>query len=1008
MGVVTRCARTAPLWLLSLGLLAPGCFDPLPPDDAAATPRDVAAEAVDTPEPIDLPTFDIPPLDRPATDVAPDRGPADVAPEAARPDTGMDTGTDTGADTGTDTGAALDASAMMPDADAGDVPVDLPDAGFDIPTVDVPIVTRTELLGPSRGSAVAVTADDRIVVSANRVSGSASVFAMVPGSFGVLARINELALGAGSEPVSVVMAPDNNAAYVLLRVSQRVVRIDRLRSGGELFATRAVVGSEPTSMALSPSGRTLYVTNWGDGTVTVVDTESMRAAVDLELNEALARGGFLGAGAVARRGLAHPRAVVITNDRDGDDDDEVAWVTEYFAQGRTTPGPTGNERFDQSHVGVVYRIPLFTREASAHTLEPAASMGFRDASNVTAGCYPNQLSAIALAAGRVYVAGTCTSPRGPIGDGVVPAPGDAGVPTDAGPTDAGPRDGGATDAGPPAVPALPVQRQNLRTLHTPALWVLDGMTGSEIAAQRVLLNSRWLSLYDARRTPDTDARRYPLTPVDLAFVPGTDGNTTASTVAWVLAYGADAMFRVRFNTNGTVAEVGATGAAFVDLDTAPAAGRGPYGMALGGAASNNAVVVHEHTRNVSLVRLDTQTVIAGAAVTDTALSTANTQIADGRWAFHTGRGRWSLNGQAWSACGSCHPDGLSDNVTWYTARGPRQTIPLDSALNAAGLPRIFGWTAQADEVSDMETEARSTQGGVGAVVHRLHNGLMPPQVSAADRIVFDGTAAVSPQRATPDRHNGLSGTMDGIANATGTLTPRSVLNDWAAITAYVRSIRTPRPPTGLVATDVTAGQGHFVTGRCAGCHGGDRFTLSRRFYTPGAAVTHPSTGTLVTRSWMRQDGFPTAVLPLASAPFRTGALDPVNDQITCVLRNVGTWAAGAGVTAQGVTLAEVRTNMTTASQGANGFNIPSLWGVAHSAPYFHGGNARTLEEALGPTFDAHARAFNGTFLAGTNRATVVRQLVAYLLTLDPRAAVVPVPDTVPGTPAFDPDPCDQF
>lgn len=711
MGVVTRSARTAPLWLLSLGLLAPGCFDPLPPDDAAATPRDVAAEAVDTPEPIDLPTFDIPPLDRPATDVAPDRGPADVAPEAARPDTGADTGTDTGADTGTDTGAGLDASAMMPDADAGDVPVDLPDAGFDIPTVDVPIVTRTELLGPSRGSAVAVTADDRIVVSANRVSGSASVFAMVPGSFGVLARINELALGAGSEPVSVVMAPDNNAAYVLLRVSQRVVRIDRLRSGGELFATRAVVGSEPTSMALSPSGRTLYVTNWGDGTVTVVDTESMRAAVDLELNEALARGGFLGAGAVARRGLAHPRAVVITNDRDGDDDDEVAWVTEYFAQGRTTPGPTGNERFDQSHVGVVYRIPLFTREASAHTLEPAASMGFRDASNVTAGCYPNQLSAIALAAGRVYVAGTCTSPRGPIGDGVVPTPGDAGVPTDAGPTDAGPRDGGATDAGPPAVPALPVQRQNLRTLHTPALWVLDGMTGSEIAAQRVLLNSRWLSLYDARRTPDTDARRYPLTPVDLAFVPGTDGNTTASTVAWVLAYGADAMFRVRFNTNGTVAEVGATGAAFVDLDTAPAAGRGPYGMALGGAASNNAVVVHERTRNVSLVRLDTQTVIAGAAVTDTALSTADNQIADGRWAFHTGRGRWSLNGQAWSACGSCHPDGLSDNVTWYTARGPRQTIPLDSALNAAGLPRIFGWTAQADEVSDMETEARSTQGG---------------------------------------------------------------------------------------------------------------------------------------------------------------------------------------------------------------------------------------------------------------------------------------------------------
>jgi len=995
------------VWLVPLALLAAGCFEPLPgPDDAATSPRDAPVDRVDVPEPIDLPTFDIPPLDRPVIDTAPDlpvdRGPqpvdvaADVAPEATVGDAGLDAvvpGDVPGREDG-----ALD-----------DAPTDVPDAGFDIPTVDIPIVTRTELLGPSRGSAVAVTPDDRIVVSANRVSSSVSIFALVPGSSGVLARINELALGNGSEPVSVVLGPDNNTAYVLLRLSQRVVRVDRLRSGGELFATRAVVGSEATSMALSPSGATLLVTNWGSGTVTVIDTESMRAAVDLDLNAALVASGHLGAGVAARPGMAHPRAVVVTNDRDGSDDDEVAYVTEYFAQGRTTPGPTTLERFDQSHVGVVYRIPLFTREATVHTLEAVANMGFRDANNVIAGCYPNQLSAVALASGRVYVAGTCTSPRGPMGDGVVPPPTDAGVPVDAGPSDAGSGDGGSGDAGPPVVPALPRQRQNLRTLHTPALWVLDATTGAELPTQRVLLNSRWLSLYDTRRIPDTDARRYPLSPVDLAFVPGTNGDTAASLVAWVLAAGADAMFRVRFTTTGAVTEVGTTGAAYVNLDAMPAPGRSPYGMALGGAASNNAVVVHEHTRNVTLVRLDTQTVLGGAAVTDVALSTANAQIADGRRAFQTGLGRWSLGGQAWSSCASCHPDGLSDNVTWYTARGPRQTIALDSALNAAGLPRVFGWSAQGDQVSDMESEVRSTQGGVGAVVHRLHDGLTLPTVTAADRIVYDGTVVTAPQRATPDRHDGLNGTMDGIANATGgTLTPRSVLNDWAAITAYVRAIRTPRPPTGLVATDVTAGATHFVTGRCAGCHGGDRFTLSRRFYTPGPTVTHPTTGNLVTRSWMRPDGFPLDVLPFLSRPFRERATDPLNDQITCLLRNVGTWAAGAGVSPTGVTLAEVRTNMTTVSQGEEGFNIPSLWGVAHSAPYFHGGNARTLEEVFSTTFDEHARVFNAAFLAGSNRATVVRQLVAYLLTLDARVAVVPVPDNIPGTPAFDPDPCDQY
>ncbi len=1001
---MTRSAPPTPLWLALLPALAAGCFEPLPPpEDAAPGPRDAPVDRVDVPDPIDLPTFDSPPLDRPSPDVAPPDLPVDRAlpPVDAPRDATLDAPAP--GDVPADAGSAADGGLPTGDA-AEDAPSDRPDAGADIPTVDIPLVTRVELLAPSRGAAVAVSPDDRIVVSANRVSSSVSIFAMVPGSFGVLARINELPTGGGSEPTSVVLGPDNNTAYVLLRFSQRVVRVDRLRSGGELFATRAVVGSEATSLALSPSGRTLLVTNWGSGTVTVVDTESMRAAVDLDLNAALVAGGFLGPGAVARPGLAHPRAVVITNDRDGDDDDEVAYVTEYFAQGRTTAGPTGNERFDQSHVGVVYRIPLFTREATVHTLEAVANMGFRDANNITAGCYPNQLGAIALASGRVYVAGTCASPRGPMGDGVVPPPADAGVPADAGAADTG-----VGDAGPPVVPPLPRQRQNLRTLQTPALWVLDAATGAEEPAQRVLLNSRWLGLYDARRVPDDARRRYPLSPVDLAFVPGTNGDTAASTIAWVLAYGADAMFRVRFNTTGTVAEVGSTAAAYVDLDAMPAPGRGPYGMALGGSSSNNAVVVHEHTRNVSLVRLDTQTVISGAPVTDTALSVANTQIADGRWAFHTGRGRWSLEGQAWTACGSCHPDGLSDNVTWYTARGPRQTIPLDSALNAAGLPRIYGWTAQADQVSDMESEVRSTQGGVGAVVHRLHDGLTPPSVTAADRFVYDGTTVTAPQRATVDRHDGLSGSMDSVANATGgTVSPRSVLNDWAAVTAYVRSIRSPRPPTGLVATDVTAGQTHFVTGRCAGCHGGERFTLSQRFYTPGAGVTHPSAGSLVTRSWTRLPGFPTAVLPLSTARFRTSPLDPNNDQITCVLRNVGTWASGPGIAPMGVTLAEVRTNMSTASQGANGFNIPSLWGVAHSAPYFHAGNARTLEEALSATFDAHAQAFNPTFLSGSNRATVARQLVAYLLTLDSRAAVVPVPDNVPGSPDFDPDPCEQF
>jgi len=44
----------------------------------------------------------------------------------------------------------------------------------------------------------------------------------------------------------------------------------------------------------------------------------------------------------------------------------------------------------------------------------------------------------------------------------------------------------------------------------------------------------------------------------------------------------------------------------------------------------------------------------------------------GRRFFFTGRARWA--NEAWSSCGSCHGDGLSDNVTWRFAAGPRHPL----------------------------------------------------------------------------------------------------------------------------------------------------------------------------------------------------------------------------------------------------------------------------------------------------------------------------------------------
>ena len=78
--------------------------------------------------------------------------------------------------------------------------------------------------------------------------------------------------------------------------------------------------------------------------------------------------------------------------------------------------------------------------------------------------------------------------------------------------------------------------------------------------------------------------------------------------------------------------------------------------------------------------------------------------------FH---GKQSLD--AWSSCGSCHPDGLADGVTWSFGTGPRQTIPLDgmfSKQNPAD-QRVLNWSAVRGSNTDFNANSRATQGGCG-------------------------------------------------------------------------------------------------------------------------------------------------------------------------------------------------------------------------------------------------------------------------------------------------------
>jgi hypothetical protein len=249
-------------------------------------------------------------------------------------------------------------------------------------------------------------------------------------------------------------------------------------------------------------------------------------------------------------------------------------------------------------------------------------------------------------------------------------------------------------------------------------------------------------------------------------------------------------------------------------------------------------------------------------------------------------------------------------------------------------------------------------------------------------------------------HAGLAGSSDQVSdpqNPLGLAAP-STHTDWQLITAYVQSIRSPRRPSNLDGSKVAAGKTLFESdGACVGCHGGDKWTISSRFYTPAADTN----ANLIAAAWTQPAGFPSALLPAADQKFMRfqNGNAAAFDQIQCILRPVGTFAKADDVVGA---MPELRQDMTTPGQGnqtnGNGFNPPSLLGIQVGAPFFHGGGATTLESAFSPTFKAHYTIISPNFLSETDpaeRAAKVDSLVQYLLSIDADTASSPIPAAGP-------------
>ena len=268
---------------------------------------------------------------------------------------------------------------------------------------------------------------------------------------------------------------------------------------------------------------------------------------------------------------------------------------------------------------------------------------------------------------------------------------------------------------------------------------------------------------------------------------------------------------------------------------------------------------------------------------------------------------------AWSSCGSCHPDGLADGVTWTFGTGPRQTIPLDGMFSKQNPDdqRLLNWSAVRGSNTDFNNNSRATQGGCGFASDNFDPGqcFAKGNTTLANPAIYD--------------HGIVQGASDALDAQTL----------W--IFAAVRPLHQPQGNAAVLAVS---------GGLC------DQLCLLPR----GSQVDEePDLPPRQPRRHCPERGY--SWTPASPGSPRRRRSAPANElfSFTCNATHhqyiSRMW--GRSILTNPI---ELRDNATASTAfGVNGFNASSLLSINYHAPYLHRGQAQTLEavfplHGLGP------------------------------------------------------------
>lgn len=729
----------------------------------------------------------------------------------------------------------------------------------------------------SKSGTIQISPSDRsiFVLNAGTVesTGSLSIFE-VRNASGADVRNKLGQVNVGNHPESVSVNADNTRAYVSNGSDNSVTVIDLSKL--QVLAT-IPVGSEPRGTALSPSGRTLFVANFSDSTVSVIDTSTNAVTSVINLGQP---GSFA------------PHGLLVTNNGDANDSDETLFISDFWGRPTQGRGPDNTEGFDDGRQGRIARQSLAsTGGTGGVTLLNAVQSGFtQDRTLFTPGVAPSPPFKNTFAA--------------PAGTNVTAVPA-AAFYNQIQSLEQDPDQPGRVYCTSIAAQPEPPNRFNVNVqAHIGRI----GIDGSDQGAQNL----------NALIAPETQPAD-PSTSLTRAFMGDTVDmairNNTALFVSRAGSYllkatvnDADGSFSL--NNNATTPAVRIPTGNIPNGVVMSADGRRAY--------ANNQVdrsfSAIDLTNNVNLGNVPTaelpspgtlaHNAVIGELVffTGMGVDVNNLVGRDVRTlGTHAFRNRASDNN--WSSCASCHYQGLTDNVTWIFATGPRSVISMDASYSKANpaRQRVFNWNAVQGSTTDFNNNSRNIQGGIG---------FTPGGNADATSVYNHGPAA------------GVSQALD-------------LMTLWLQV-----GVRSLNAPSNLNAASVASGRQAFAALNCANCHGGEQWTTSAiRWNRP----VFPN-GTTFTPLDAR-------VKNIANTTVITGfQVDLANNATIIPVVQRFTDAAG-NATSPTLDLnnpIEIRNNAQAPVGAAGSFNPPSLLSLSNTGPYGHHGRAQTIEAVFAP------------------------------------------------------------